>query len=59
VVIFTYNLKTKDNMKKEIVIERVFQVWAIGLGIVAVVGVVVAVGHLINGDVSSTTAFEF
>jgi hypothetical protein len=46
-------------MKKEIVIERVFQVWAIGLAIVAVVGVVVAVGHLINGDVVSTTAFEF
>ena len=46
-------------MKKEIVIERIFQVLAIGLGAVAVAGIVAVVVQAALGNVVSTTAFEF
>lgn len=46
-------------MKKEILIERAFQAWAVGLGIVAVVGVAFAIVQAASGNVHATAAFEF
>jgi len=40
-------------------LETIFTVWAIGVGIVAVTGVVIVLYHLITGDISATASFEF
>ena len=40
-------------------LETIFKVWTIGVGMVAVTGVVIALYHLIIGDISATASFEF
>jgi len=57
-LIFTYNIKTISKMK-DLILTRVFQVWAIGTGLLAVSALVVAIFNLVTGNYTGTASFEF
>jgi len=44
---------------KDLVLERVFKVWAFGLTAILVTGILFAVFSLITGNYTSTASFEF
>lgn len=46
-------------MKKELILTRVFQIWAIGTGLLAFIGLAIAVVNLIIGNYGHTASFEF
>ncbi len=53
-----YNkLKLKD-MKKNLII-GVFQLWVIGLGILAIGGIAIVLINLLTGNYGSTASFTF
>ena len=58
IIIFTYNIKTNSIMKTK-TLETIFTVWAIGVGVMAFTGIVLAIFHIANGDITSTASFEF
>jgi hypothetical protein len=46
-------------MKKQFILEKVFQMWVIGIGLLALFGIAVAVFNLITGNYGHTASFEF
>jgi len=44
---------------KDLILTRVFQVWAIGTGLLAASGLVVAIFNLVTGNYTGTASFEF
>ena len=39
--------------------ETILTIWAIGVGIMAFTGIILAIFHMVNGDINSTASFEF
>jgi hypothetical protein len=46
-------------MSKEKIIEKTFQFWSIGLGVITFVAIAVAITNLITGNYCGTASFEF
>lgn len=46
-------------MKKELILTRVFQLWVIGLGILAFSGIGIVLFNLFTGNYGNTASFEF
>jgi hypothetical protein len=44
---------------KESAFEMAFRVWSIGLGVLAFVGITIAVFNLLTGNYCDTASFEF